>query len=121
MKEINEYKETLEVDEPIRESAEILIQPNEDFSLDKADNVFKKLCESDFEEDYDYDDYEENEDPDKPAGYDRVVYNEDSTPFYGYDDEDGYTYWYDERGSAEGRSVTPGEDEEDDPDFDEWE
>lgn len=121
MKEISGYNETPERFETARESTDINICSNDAFSLEKADEVFNQMCESNFDDDYgDYEDYEV-EDPHKPSGYDRVTYNEDGTPFYGYDDEDGYTYWYDERGSAEGRSITPSDDEDDDPDFDDWE
>lgn len=48
----------------------------------------------------------------KPEGYDRVSVNKsDGMKFYGYDDGDGKTVWYDENGNADSITDTPSDDE----------
>lgn len=43
-----------------------------------------------------------------PEGYDRIDVNEsDGQVFYGYDDEDGTTIWYDENNNADCITETP--------------
>ena len=45
--------------------------------------------------------------------YDRIDVNEsDGMKFYGYDDGEGKTAWYDENGNLDNISETPDEDEE---------
>lgn len=47
------------------------------------------------------------------SDYDRTSVNEsDGAIFYGYDDDEGYTWWYDENGNFDTRTDTP-EDEDD--------
>ena len=52
------------------------IEPKESFSLEQAEDVLKKLCGVDESPDW-------------------VQKNEDGQIFYGYDDGDGNTTWYD--------------------------
>lgn len=43
--------------------------------------------------------------------YDRIDYNSDGQKFYGYDDEEGHTDWYDEHNNLDSRTETPDDDE----------
>ncbi len=45
-------------------------------------------------------------------GYDRIWRNKDGSVFYGYDDEDGTTTWYDPNGNLDSITDTPDEDEQ---------
>lgn len=48
----------------------------------------------------------------RPENYDRTETNKsDGQTFYGYDDEDGTTEWYDEDGVLDSRTETPSDDE----------
>ncbi len=46
------------------------------------------------------------------SGADRTWKNRDGSIFYGYDDEDGKTDWYDSKGNLDSRTDTPDEDEQ---------
>lgn len=46
-----------------------------------------------------------------PKDYDRIDYNSDGQKFYGYDDEEGHTDWYDEYNNLDSRTETPDDDE----------
>ena len=52
---------------------------------------------------------------DSDLDYDRTWTNNysDGKTFYGYDDEDGNTAWYDEDGNLDCVTATPTEDEQD--------
>lgn len=44
------------------------------------------------------------------SDYDRIEVNEDGTTFYGYDDGEGHTTYYDEDGNCDCSLPTPSDD-----------
>lgn len=56
--------------------------------------------------------YYGNSDPFGWGECDREATNEDGRRFYGYDDGDGTTTWYDESGTCDSRTATPGDDDD---------
>ena len=56
--------------------------------------------------------YYENSDPFGWGDCDRETTNDDGHVFYGYDNDDGTTTWYDEDGHCDSTTDTPSDDDD---------